>query len=366
MYGIQEILSKTEESRRNVKDYMNRNEGFSYRDANIYKGLKRSVERELRESVHRIPLREFLISGLDGADYLVADKLADVLYRAAQPMDLAPLISADVINGWEGGDLTVDITDRFSLKARRSGSGGSMASNTPETEKATLSPVAFNVPLIAESSMIEDSNFALVEWYVKQAAYAIADYSNDLVLTVLKTATDGIGTVNGGVSGNADETRWTGAATTDIEDVIDALGDDEWIPDTMIVTPEAWRHTISSTMGAETAGGAAGDFWQPTVVYGNVGAPAPGFHFKVNTMDVYKSTAPALHADILVDARGATFTNCVTIIFDRTVAILTGRKRWMLIENFVNPMEDLEGAVVSSRQDTVSLYDDAIGVITET
>jgi hypothetical protein len=81
-------------------------------------------------------------------------------------------------------------------------------------------------------------------------------------------------------------------------------------------------------------------------------------------MDVLKSTSPVLHDE--ADARGATFTECVTIVFDRTVAILTGRKRWMRIENFVNPMQDLEGAVVSSRQDTISMYDDSIYVLTET
>lgn len=364
MYGLQEILSKTEEQRRNVKRSMERLGGFNYQDANIYQGLKSSVENEIRKSMYRIPLKEFLIAGSTKSNYLIADKLASILYRAAQPMDLATLISADVINGWEGGDLTVDITDRYSLKARRSGSGGSMASVTPETEKATLSPVSFNVPLIAESSMIEDSAYALVEWYVKQAAYAIAEYSNDLVLDVLKTATDGVGTVNSSATGNADETKWQDGTTSDIEEAIEDLSDDEWIPDTMVVTPQAWRHSIYSTMGAEFAGGAAGDFWQPSVVYANTGPPAPGFHLKVDTMDVFKCTSPILHDE--ADARGATMTECVTILFDRTVAILTGRKRWLLIEDFVNPIEDLEGAVVSSRQATISLYDDAIYVLTET
>ena len=342
-------LTKTVEQRKDIKTYMNRNERFNYKETNLYMGLKRSVEKELRASIHRIPLHEFLISTLAGSNYLVADKLADILYRAAQPQDLATLLSADVINGWEGGDLDVDITDRHSLKARRSGSGGSTSPRTPTTSQATLSPVSFNAALISDSSVIEDTPYALVEWHVRQAAYAIAAYSNDLVLDVLKTATDGVGTVNSGATGDLDETKLTGGVTTDVALTLRKLGDDEWVPDTMVTTPESWGHSIS--MQAQPTG------WDNT-------PPSPGFHNRLGNIDVAFSTSPILHDS--TDTRGSAFTECVTVVFDRSAAILTGRKRWMLIEDFVNPMEDLEGAVVSSRQDTVSLYDDAIFVLTET
>jgi hypothetical protein len=53
-------------------------------------------------------------------------------------------------------------------------------------------------------------------------------------------------------------------------------------------------------------------------------------------------------------------------MFDKAYALLTGRKRWMRIENYSNPVRDLKGAVVTFRQDSVSIYNDSIGVITET
>jgi len=45
---------------------------------------------------------------------------------------------------------------------------------------------------------------------------------------------------------------------------------------------------------------------------------------------------------------------------------LTGRKRWLRIDNYAHPIDDLAGAVVSARQDSVTLHDDAIYVLTET
>ena len=59
-------------------------------------------------------------------------------------------------------------------------------------------------------------------------------------------------------------------------------------------------------------------------------------------------------------------TNCISIIFDRRAALLTGRKRWLRMENYADPVRDLGGVVVSCRQDSVTLYDDAIYVLTET
>jgi hypothetical protein len=339
---------------------MDRLGSYSYRDANLYQGLKRSVEREVRESIRRIPLghmiREFMVAGTTSNNYLIPAKLADVLYRAAQPQDVAPLISAYMVNGWPGGDLTVPIPDRYSLKARRSGSGGDRAPRTPTTTLATLSPVQFSAPLVSTVEMIEDAQIDLVEWHTQQAAYAIAAQSNDLVLTVLASATDGVGTVNASATGDADETKYTGGATSDVLRAWSALGDDEWVGDTLVCTPEAWEHSISQSTTASTMDGVA-----PVQIDDR-------FDMKLSSinLDVLFSTARPLHAAIATDARGAAMTNCISVVFDRTAALCTGRKRWMLIEDYANPIRDLEGAVVSCRQDSVTLYNDAIYRLTET
>jgi len=74
-------------------------------------------------------------------------------------------------------------------------------------------------------------------------------------------------------------------------------------------------------------------------------------------------THDTLH--LATDAEGV-FTDCVTLIFDRDNALVTGRKRWMEIKNYGDPVSDLAGAVVSCRQDSVTTYNDAIAVLTET
>jgi len=89
-----------------------------------------------------------------------------------------------------------------------------------------------------------------------------------------------------------------------------------------------------------------------------------GYNLKLSNIDVLLSTDDGLHAS--TDLAGAAFTNCITVLFSRANALLTGRKRWMQINNYSDPVRDLTGAVVSFRQDSVSLYDDSIYVLTET
>ena len=62
----------------------------------------------------------------------------------------------------------------------------------------------------------------------------------------------------------------------------------------------------------------------------------------------------------------AAMTACKTIVFDRNNALFTGRKTWMRIENYSDPVRDLAGAVIRCRQDSVSLQNDCVYVLTET
>jgi len=73
-------------------------------------------------------------------------------------------------------------------------------------------------------------------------------------------------------------------------------------------------------------------------------------------------THDTLH--LATDAEGV-FTDCVTLIFDRDNALVTGRKRWMMVNNYADPVRDLAGCTITARQDSVTLYDDAIYVLTE-
>ena len=52
-------------------------------------------------------------------------------------------------------------------------------------------------------------------------------------------------------------------------------------------------------------------------------------------------------------------------LLNKANAMLTGRKRWLQIENYSDPIRDLKGAVISGRQDQISVIDAASCEITE-
>lgn len=60
-----------------------------------------------------------------------------------------------------------------------------------------------------------------------------------------------------------------------------------------------------------------------------------------------------------------TFTRNYTLVFTKQYALLSGRKRWLRIEQYSEPVRDLKGAVVSFRQDSVTMYNDSIALLTE-
>jgi hypothetical protein len=358
MLSIQEMVDKTVDQRKEIRRYMDQGKGYHPEEANLYMGQKRSIQREIGESLRRIPLREFLIKSgtadLAGAAYLVPDKLQTILYHAADERDLTKLVSADLITGWEGGALDVDIVERRSMTGGFGWSGGGSATRTPKTEQATITPIFFSCPLVANQNIIEDSNFNLLEWYVREAGRGMAWQSFELALGVLKTCTDGIGTVNTEAAGS-DTTTYL-----DILNSIEAVSRDEWIPNTLIVTPEVWTDAIAYY--DEVAGGTAGDYGLQAPF--RVKEPAEGFDIKYHMLDTLFSVSPTLHDS--ADARGAEMTACVSLIFDRRATLFTGRKRWLQVDNYADPVRDLAGAVVSARQDSVSMYDDSMCITTET
>lgn len=353
MLSIQEMVSKTKNQREQIERSMDSKGLYHYSDANLLMEQKRATQRDIRETLRGTPLREFLLksgtSGIAGAVYLIPDKLNDILISAAQEFDLAPLISQNIVSGWEGGDLDVDIVVHATFRGERGAMGGELPSATAETVLATITPRLFGQRIEVTNELIDDSQWDLIEWHVAQSGKAMGYRSTEMVLPVIIASSDGDGTLNSGTSGDADETKLTQGTTTDIVTAVRKVGDDEFEPNTLVCTSEAWGHSIS--VHALPSG------WQAY-------PPASGFSYKLGVLDVRICNSPQLHAS--TDAVGAAFTNCISIIFDRRNALLTGRKRWMQIENYSDPIQDLAGAVVSARQDSVSVYDDSVYVLTET
>ena len=360
MISLQEVLSKTEKQLRNIRDVMDKGKGFHPEDASIYHDQSLADQYAIRETLRSVSTRqliEFLGKGTTIGNYLVADKIHDDLVLYVNQTDLAPLINAQVVNGWQGADLIVNVVDDDSYRPHFTVGGATSPAETVKSVKCTLTPKTFTLGMPIGMDLEEDTGYALVDYHVQQAAKAVGRLSTDLMLNVLKNGSDGVGTANT-EAGAADETNWL-----DIQNAVEANGRDEFNSNTMIVTQEAWTHSI--TAGSEIAGGAAGDFGvYPTI---NYGLPTAEFDLKFEMLDTKFCNSPELHAAMPgTDTPGGAMTNCVTLVFDRGAALLTGRKRWMQLENYVDPVRDIAGAVVSCRQDSVTLYKDACCTITET
>ncbi len=72
-----------------------------------------------------------------------------------------------------------------------------------------------------------------------------------------------------------------------------------------------------------------------------------------------------VYSDVDILTENKAMTGCISVIFDKDYALLTGRKRWLRIEKYSDPIRDLIGATVTARQDSVTVYNDSIYVLTE-
>lgn len=352
MLSIQEIVDKTKSQRKQIEETMDAWGHFhpdietpEHTKASIYEGLSPADSYAIQETLKSIPLREFLAksgtTGIAGAYYLVPQKVHDELLMYVQDTDKCPQLGY-VVSDWRGGDLIVDIVNDATYVAKQFSSGGQIPTETVESVSATLSPLSFAIAPRITNDLIEDANFGMVEYHLEKAALAIGRYATSLALAVLNAPPDGWGTLNGGASGNSQETKWMAATTTGISECIQANLDDGFISNTIVTTGKAWAKSISETLPVGSTFLTVKD----------------GFHHCVNNMDII------LHTDAADIQTAATRHH--TLVFDRKNAMLTGRKRWMQISNYADPVKDLAGATITCRQDSITLYKDAVARIIET
>ena len=353
------MVDKTTDQRRDLKQYLGHGV-FHPSECSIFgtpeHPLKPSLYHELKETYEAYTLAEFLAksgtAGIAGAAHLVPDKVHDTLMAASHQTDKVPLFSAQVVNGWNGGDLLVTIAKRqsvggekaekgkWSLHPKIFSSGGKMPDQTVETEKATLSPKSFAVPFRIASDLIDSAAMDLIEFHVSHAAQQIGQYATDLALTDIFAHADGDGTALD-ITAGADTT-----SSTHVLSAIEELGSALWNPNTLICTHKAWADAICVTASH------SGVQFPP---------PPEGYDGKFQMLDLILNNSSSLYADVT----SLLMTNCDSIVLDRTAALLCGRKRWMKLENYGDPVRDLAGAVVSCRQDSVTLYKDAICTVEE-
>ncbi len=275
MLSIQEMVNKCEPQIRNIKKQLGK-AIFHPEEASIFTNQKQSDYFALKETLNNISLSEFLaksgVAGISGAIYMIPDKLYDTVIFSSARTDYTPLISAYMAERWEGGTLKVPVASKTYYAPQPFSSGGRKPDTESKVASVSLNLTNFRVAPHIGNDMIEDNAYDLIQYLIEKAGQSLGEYATNLALTALKTAEDGWGTVNGGLSGNADETMWTGAATTDIEDCLAALSDDHWLPDTMITTTEAWENSIKTTLNTLASN---------IPLEHQLSQPAQGFHAKI-------------------------------------------------------------------------------------
>lgn len=364
--GLQEMAKRTEniEACKQVLNMLNSGY-YDHDEFNIFG--KGSIQKEQRveplgkedahqimESVKQIPLREFLAksgtAGLAGAAYLIPTKIYQIMFDSAVNADICDQISIAMVppDQIPGTTLQVDIAVDDSYYPKKYSSGGAMPDETIETTKATLDfSNGFAINFRISNDLIEDSQFDVIEMHLRNAGREMGEFATDLALSVLKTATDGDGTKNTAGAGTNDETLmadWVAAYRANCQD--------GYVSDTIVSPHECWLHSVIT----DTTYSPYAQIWHDALI-GTSNAPnLTVLGCKIIFVDQLR--ASALNPD-------GDWTECVTIMFDKDYAILTGRKRWLRIEKYSEPVRDLVGATVTARQDTVSVYDDSICTCTE-
>jgi hypothetical protein len=296
-------------------------------------------------------LKEYLASsgttGIAGAYYLIPIKIWDEMQLEAVQSDITAAISKRLLGpeSIPGTTMKIDVAVDGTYIFNDSSSGAIAPTETLETTTATLDfSNIYTLNFRIANDLIEDSQFELIDLHVREAGRQAGEAASTLAATVLYTAPDGDGTINSIASGQAYST-WIAGGTTGVEDALALNLADGYASDTMLVTHKAMLYKI---VGSGGAAGNAGDALTASWLTG-------GWPSKIGCLNMVYSDIDYLNT-----------AAAKAVVFSKEFSLLSGRKRWLRIENYSEPVKDLTGAVISFRQDSVSLYKDSICTYTET
>ena len=362
MLSLQEI-QQNDSIKSNLKkteDFMDTNGYFESRECNIYEGLKRSIQRELAETLKHVNLamllsyvkkesiKEYVTSttlttgtlGAGGINYLVPTYMTQKLYVAATAQDIAPAVSADVIMDQPGDTLNLTAIVRALTVKGSTGSTGGATIRGSEVKMER-----FTSPAIATTEMIEDNDYSLIETLTKAAGISMVKQSNDQILAVLKRVTGTLGFGDKTVeAAGADTTTPANVAACAQEVAAGAAGIGIYHPNVLVCPPEVWFDALTTTTG-----------------HPDIHPPRNNQYYAwYSGLDVVQINSLQLGT-----VASNKLTNAVSIILEKECGIVTARKNWLRIENYSDPVKDLAGAFISGRQSCGELVDAAIGVLTE-
>jgi hypothetical protein len=375
MLSIQEMVTKTKDNYKElsetVKAYQEKGI-FDYDECNIfgtgtfqqehdYTEMGREDAKNIVESLREVPLRklirEFLAksssTGIQGAAYLIPLKIYQICAEYASIPDILPEVSMTVIPADQiaGATHQIDIAVEGSYKPKVGSSGAKKPEEEIAYTKATLDftqpwYINFNIG----NDLIEDSQFNLIEQHIRLAGTEMGQYSTTAVLAVMASTNDGDGTLNG-VAGGSDTTT-----LTSIANAITAVEIDQFTPDRLLCCD----HVMMDALIGDTTVAPYAQSYHDAGVKLQPQMPILGLQWiRCNSSSLW--TAGTHNSSTETNFP----TNALSYVFCKNYSYISGRKRWLRIENYSDPVRDLVGAVISARQDTVSVYDDSVCKITE-
>jgi len=249
-----------------------------------------------------------------------------------------------------GTTMKLDVAKDGQYIVNESSSGSIAPTETIETVQCTLDfSNLYTVHPRITNDLLEDSLFDLIALHISEAGRQIGEKASDLAITILGTAPDGDGTLNATTGDTANTSSWydSSAATDDIVDSISYNAVDGFVSDTLLCSHHTMLHNIIGTSGLQYAESLAWDRFMQN-----------GYPARLGPLNILYNDGAWMSHDFA-------WTTCHNIIFTKNMSLVTGRKRWMRLEKYSEPVKDLTGFVISFRQDSVTLYKDSICVYSE-
>jgi len=354
MLGIQEMLRRTEKQRKDVELQLDEGKGFYPGDASILKGQGLADKKAIRETLRAVPLKHFIreylgssgTSGLAGAYYLIPDKVYDIFFESACQTDIVPMC-CNIVD-CPGSSLKVDIEVTGQYAAHFFGGGGEQPTETIETTQATITPKLFGINPEITNELIEDANWDVIELHLRRAAQEMGKFASNIFLGDLITCADGDGTQNALTTATANMTY-----LRDLANGWEANAQDGYISDVVITTPEPLANILAdATVSVYSDSFHTRALTDSPLVWGNFMGMKVVLVIGMN--ESYTGTG-ALYI-------GSKWTS---FVLNKANAMLAVRKRWLKIEKYSKPIQDLVGASITARQDQISVQNDASCEITE-
>ncbi len=253
-----------------------------------------------------------------------------------------------------GSSLKVDIEVDGQYIAHYFGGGGAQPQETIQVTQATATPKLFGINAAISNELIEDSQFDLIELHLRRAAEQMGEFSTQMFLADLISASDGDGTQNTVTSG--------ASAVTDLGDLLDASMEnlaDGFHSDIVIVGPGP----VSDMLQDDSVAKYSDTFHtRHSMAQDSIFANEPQF-----VLGNYMGMKVIVDAAKRTTGAGALYLSSVwhSFVLNKANAMLTVRKRWLKMEDYSDPVRDLVGVSITARQDQISVYNDASCEVTE-